>query len=133
MERVPILCSTLARCDKSLLKADECGSSREVDRGRGRLPWPAQAHNEAVHQAMTDYAYHVLLAGERFSHKLAMSNRLGVALQGLKKTNPGLTRFFADAAATAVTPRRADEDRPHRLQPRRCEDRRPAGLPGHHR
>ena len=65
------------------------------------LPWPAQAHNEAVHQAMTDYAYHVLLAGEHFSQKLAMSDRLRVALQGLEKTNPGLTRFFADAAAAA--------------------------------
>jgi hypothetical protein len=30
------------------------------------MPLPAHAHNEPVHQAMTDFAYHVLLAGERF-------------------------------------------------------------------
>ena len=28
---------------------------------------PAQAHNEPIHQAMTDYAYEVLLAGALYS------------------------------------------------------------------
>jgi len=65
------------------------------------MPLPAHAHNEPVHQAMTDFAYHVLLAGERFSRGQSMSERLRSALGSLEKTNPGLTAFFADAAAAA--------------------------------
>ena len=65
------------------------------------MPLPAHAHNEPVHQAMTDFAYHVLLAGERFSQGRSMSARLRSALSSLEKTNPGLTAFFADAAAAA--------------------------------
>ena len=65
------------------------------------MPLPAHAHNEPVHQAMTDFAYHVLLAGERFSQGRSMSARLRSALGSLEKTNPGLTAFFADAAAAA--------------------------------
>jgi hypothetical protein len=62
------------------------------------LPSSARAHNEAVHQRMTDYAYHVLLAGARFSQRGPMSERLRVALRRLETSNPGLTLFFADAA-----------------------------------
>jgi len=65
------------------------------------MPLPSHAHNEPVHQAMTDFAYHVLLAGERFSRGQSMSERLRSALGSLEKTNPGLTAFFADAAAAA--------------------------------
>ncbi len=63
------------------------------------VPWPAQAHNEDVHQRMTDYAYHVLLAGAGFAAGDPMSERLRFVLQGLVTSNPGLTAFFADAAA----------------------------------
>jgi hypothetical protein len=62
------------------------------------FPAPAQAHNEAVHQRMTDYAYHVLLAGARFSDGSLMSDRLRIALQNLAARNPAATTFFADAA-----------------------------------
>lgn len=65
------------------------------------LPIPAQAHNEPVHQAMTDYAYHVILAGERFAQGGPMSARLRAALRNLERANPGLTKLFADAAAAA--------------------------------
>jgi hypothetical protein len=65
------------------------------------LALPVQAHNEPVHQAMTDYAYHVLLAGERFAQGGRMSARLRSALSSLEKSNPGLTKFYADAAAAA--------------------------------
>ncbi len=61
------------------------------------MPGAAHAHNESVHQRMTDYAYHVLLAGARFSQHGPMSERLRIALQLLELSNPGLTAFFADA------------------------------------
>ena len=63
------------------------------------LPWPARAHNESVHQSMTDYVYHVLLAGAHFSQRGPMSERLRITLQRLETANPGLKAFFADAAA----------------------------------
>lgn len=62
------------------------------------FPFPARAHNEAVHQRMTDYAYHVLLAAAMFSQRGPMSKRLRTALQRLEMANPGLTRLYADAA-----------------------------------
>ena len=38
------------------------------------MPLPAHAHNEPVHQRMTDYAYHVLLAGEARSRRRRCRN-----------------------------------------------------------
>lgn len=63
------------------------------------LPWPAWAHNESVHQRMTDFAYHVLLAEAKFSQGGPMSARLRSMLGSLSKTDPALTGFYADAAA----------------------------------
>jgi hypothetical protein len=63
------------------------------------LPWPAWAHNESVHQRMTDYAYHVLLAQATFSQGGRMSARLRSALDSLTKSDPALAGFYADAAA----------------------------------
>lgn len=61
-------------------------------------PLTVRAHNESVHQRMTDYAYHVLLASARFSQGGEMSGRLRSVLDRLKQSNPSLTTFFADAA-----------------------------------
>lgn len=44
------------------------------------VPWPAFAHDEPVHQRMTDYAYHVMLAAASFSEGGPMSARLRLAL-----------------------------------------------------
>jgi hypothetical protein len=63
------------------------------------VPWNAHAHNESVHQRMTDFAYHVLLAGSAFSKGERMSGRLRTLLDQLEKTDPGLTQFYADAVA----------------------------------
>ncbi len=62
------------------------------------VPWPALAHNEPVHQRMTDYAYHVLLAAARFSEDGPMSARLRVALNRLAVANPAAKAFYDDAA-----------------------------------
>ena len=61
-------------------------------------PWTAYAHNESGHQRMTDYAYHVLLAGSKFSKGQRMSGRLHSMLEQLEKADPALKTFFADAA-----------------------------------
>jgi hypothetical protein len=61
------------------------------------VPWSARAHNESVHQRMTDFAYHALLAGARFSAGGEMSERLRVVLGALATEEPGLSSFFADA------------------------------------
>ena len=44
-----------------------------------------QAHNESVHQRMTDYAYHVMLAAKAHAEGGDMSERLRVLLQRLEK------------------------------------------------
>ena len=44
------------------------------------VPWNAHAHNESVHQRMTDFAYHVLLAGSAFSKGERMSGRLTISI-----------------------------------------------------
>ena len=63
------------------------------------LPTAALAHNEAVHQRMTDYAYEVMLAMASSSTGGPMSQRLRIALLRLGTTNPAIKTFYADAAA----------------------------------
>jgi hypothetical protein len=62
------------------------------------VPYPALAHNEPVHQRMTDYAYHVLLAATRFSENGPMSERLRVALERIAIADPSAKKFYDDAA-----------------------------------
>lgn len=64
--------------------------------------WPAAgwSHNESVHQRMTDYAYHALLAGAGFAEGGPMSGRLRTALGQLKAADPTITPFFAAASAS---------------------------------
>lgn len=64
------------------------------------VPSPALAHNEAVHQRMTDYAYHVMLAARAHAEGGEMSERLRVLLQRLEKEHPGMTQFYAAAGAS---------------------------------
>ena len=64
-------------------------------------PSPALAHNESVHQRMTDYAYHVMLAAKARAEGGDMSERLRVLLQRLEKEHPGMKQFYA-AAGTSV-------------------------------
>jgi hypothetical protein len=65
------------------------------------VPSPALAHNESVHQRMTDYAYHVMLAAKAQAEGGAMSERLRVLLQRLATDNPGMAAFYADAGKAA--------------------------------
>jgi hypothetical protein len=61
-------------------------------------PYTALAHNEPVHQRMTDYAYHVLLASAHFSDKGPLSDRLHTVLEGIVKSDSTATAFYADAS-----------------------------------
>jgi hypothetical protein len=62
-------------------------------------PTSVLAHNEPVHQRMTDYAYEVMLAVASSSTGGPMSQRLRIALHRLETENPALKKFYADAAA----------------------------------
>lgn len=62
------------------------------------VPWPAFAHNESVHQRMTDFAYHVLLAGSRIANGETMSGRLSTVLVRMGEADAAVKSFFADAA-----------------------------------
>jgi hypothetical protein len=62
------------------------------------LPSPTLAHNEAVHQKMTDYAYHVMLAAKAKSEGGEISERLRILLQRLETDHPGMKQFYAAAA-----------------------------------
>jgi hypothetical protein len=61
------------------------------------LPSRTFAHNESVHQRMTDYAYHVMLAAKAHAEGGEMTERLRVLLQRLEKEHPGMTQFYAAA------------------------------------
>ena len=61
-------------------------------------PLPARAHNEPVHQRMTDYAYHVLLAAARFSDGGPMDARLRARLTRLAMTDARAKSFYDDAS-----------------------------------
>lgn len=63
------------------------------------LPLPSRAHNESVHQRMTDFAYHVLLAGARYDEGGEMAGRLRSALDNLSQADPEFATLFAAAAA----------------------------------
>lgn len=63
------------------------------------LPLPAHAHNESVHQRMTDFAYHVLLAGARYDEGGEMAGRLRSVLDNLNQADPEFAGLFAAAAA----------------------------------
>src|SRR5712692_4123942 len=63
------------------------------------LPRPVFAHNESVHQRMTDFAYHVMLAAANYSDGGEMSPRLRALLRGLALANPALDAFYADTSA----------------------------------
>ncbi len=63
------------------------------------IPWPALAHNESVHQRMTDFAYHVMLAGSRIANGEAISGRLSTVLVRMGDADPAVKTFFTDAAA----------------------------------
>ncbi len=58
---------------------------------------PAFAHNESVHQRMTDYAYHVMLAAKAHADGSEMSERLRILLDRLATDDPGLHSFYSDA------------------------------------
>lgn len=58
----------------------------------------ARAHNEPVHQRMTDYAYHVLVAAAAFRESGPMSERLRVMLTQLAERDPAFRELFKDAA-----------------------------------
>jgi hypothetical protein len=61
---------------------------------------PAQAHNEPIHQAMTDYAYEVLLAGALYSTGSLPGGAADVEerLRRLAIANPAMNGFYADMA-----------------------------------
>ena len=61
---------------------------------------PASAHNEPNHQAMTDYAYEVLLAGALFSTGSLPAGARAVEdrLRRLAVANPAMNGFYADMA-----------------------------------
>jgi hypothetical protein len=61
------------------------------------LPSRIFAHNESVHQRMTDYAYHVMLAAKAHAEDGEMSERLRVLLQRLETEHPGMKQFYAAA------------------------------------
>src|SRR5688500_5787679 len=61
------------------------------------LPSRTFAHNESVHQRMTDYAYHVMLAAKARAEGGEMSERLRVLLQRLETEHPGMKQFYAAA------------------------------------
>lgn len=65
------------------------------------LPGTAWAHNESVHQRMTDFAYHVLLASARFSGGQTVSARLAPVMKRLADADPAVKVFYA-AAVPAV-------------------------------
>lgn len=65
------------------------------------LPGTAWAHNESVHQRMTDFAYHVLLASARFSGGQTLSARLAPVMKRLADADPAVKAFYA-AAIPAV-------------------------------
>src|SRR4026209_2071295 len=61
---------------------------------------PAQAHNEPIHQAMTDYAYEVLLAGALFSSGTLPRGAEDVEdrLRRPALAKPAMSGFYADMA-----------------------------------
>jgi hypothetical protein len=61
---------------------------------------PAHAHNEPIHQAMTDYAYEVLLAGALYSSGTLPRGAADVEdrLRRLAIANPAMNGFYADMA-----------------------------------
>jgi hypothetical protein len=61
------------------------------------VPSPALAHNESVHQRMTDYAYHVMLAAKAHTEGRDMPENLRALLQRLEKEQPGMRQFFTAA------------------------------------
>jgi hypothetical protein len=61
------------------------------------VPSPALAHNESVHQRMTDYAYHVMLAAKAHREGGDMPESLRALLQRLEQEQPGMRRFYAAA------------------------------------
>jgi hypothetical protein len=66
------------------------------------VPTSALAHNEAVHQRMTDYAYEVMLAMAGSANGGPMSQRLRILLNSLKSGKPAMNTFYADAATAVV-------------------------------
>jgi hypothetical protein len=73
------------------------------------LPGAARAYNVGVHQAMTDYAYEVMLAmSKEAAGGAALPNNVHVVLANLKAGDPTLAGFYA-AAAIAVPKLRALE------------------------
>jgi hypothetical protein len=64
---------------------------------------PAQAHNESVHQRMTDYAYHVLLAAAAVRDGRDMSARLRSRIDSVSKRDPSVAALLR--AASRARPR----------------------------
>jgi hypothetical protein len=64
------------------------------------LAWPVYAHNERIHQAITDYAYHIALAMSQFPPPIGgppnlLLNELAAAL----RAHPELAELYAAAQA----------------------------------
>ena len=72
----------------------------------GQAAAPVFAHNERIHQQMTDYAYHLALAMAAVSAGDTTSNPLVAELAAMLNEDPDLPSFF-DAAGLAVPKLRA--------------------------
>jgi hypothetical protein len=72
----------------------------------GQSAAPVLAHNERIHQQMTDYAYHLALAMAAVSAGDTTSNPLVAELAAMLSEDPDLPSFFA-AAGLAVPKLRA--------------------------